>query len=227
MERLPQRRRRCLITETKNPGGMPAVARSARAEAFGYLCPVPGSHYLARGRKETVVKQELIHFDAARKAIQKAACAGEAKGIRDKAEALRRINAPKSSFAQSVVRARFFPKWKKTRADGGVSGFIVKPQRDSRILASIRCNPIAGRRWRVYRRQSLIRFLPKRKLKARNSPLFRFCALPTIWTGNPELCAKPAGRIRSFPSSPLPPKHSSLPSLSIRHGIGLDAALKN
>ena len=35
------------------------------------------------------MSQELIHFDAARKAIQKAASVDEAKGIRDKAEALR------------------------------------------------------------------------------------------------------------------------------------------
>ena len=40
-------------------------------------------------RKETILREELIHFDSARKAIQKAASAGEVKGIRDKAEALR------------------------------------------------------------------------------------------------------------------------------------------
>jgi N6-adenosine-specific RNA methylase IME4 len=40
-------------------------------------------------REETALKQELIHFDAISRALQRAASVDEAKGIRDKAEALR------------------------------------------------------------------------------------------------------------------------------------------
>src|SRR5712664_476219 len=59
--------------------------------------------YLTVGRQEeSGLKQELIHFDAIKLALQKAVHVDEAKGIRDKAEALR-IYAKQSGQSLEVL----------------------------------------------------------------------------------------------------------------------------
>jgi hypothetical protein len=50
------------------------------------------------------MKQELAHFDAIKMALQKAAFVDEAKGIRDRAEALRITQASNPGSDESVRR---------------------------------------------------------------------------------------------------------------------------
>src|SRR5579864_3670382 len=63
-----------ILTSTKRPRSLTGQLQTRRLTPNG---------------NETSVKQELVHFDIATKAIQKAASVAEVKTIRDKAEALR------------------------------------------------------------------------------------------------------------------------------------------
>jgi N6-adenosine-specific RNA methylase IME4 len=64
--------------------------------------PIPGRRTGRLSERKAFMKQELAHFDAIKVALQKAASVDEAKGIRDRAEALR-IYAKQSGQSLEVL----------------------------------------------------------------------------------------------------------------------------
>jgi N6-adenosine-specific RNA methylase IME4 len=77
------------------------------------------------GKEETALKKELVYLDAIRQAIQKAATVDQAKGIRDKAEALR-IYAKQSGQSLEVQNRCAEIKLRAERRAGAILSDMEK-----------------------------------------------------------------------------------------------------